>query len=115
VAAGVYLLVRMSWLWVASPIASEVEMFVGALTSLFAAFTAIGQRDLKRVLAFSTVSQLGYMVMAVGAGLPTSRYFTSPLTRSSRRSCSSLRAVSFTRCTTRRASGAWVACGVSCR
>lgn len=75
VAAGVYLLVRMSWLWEASPTAAEVVMFVGALTSLFAAFTAIGQRDLKRVLAFSTVSQLGYMVMAVGAGLPNESLF----------------------------------------
>ncbi len=75
VAAGVYLLVRMSWLWAASPTAAEVVMLVGAITSLFAAFTAIGQRDLKRVLAFSTVSQLGYMVMAVGAGLPDQSLF----------------------------------------
>lgn len=75
VAAGVYLLVRMEWLWAASPIASEVVMLVGAVTSLFAALTAIGQRDLKRVLAFSTVSQLGYMVMAVGAGLPNESLF----------------------------------------
>jgi NADH-quinone oxidoreductase subunit L len=75
VAAGVYLLVRMHWLWAASPIASEVIMLTGAITSLFAAFTAIGQRDLKRVLAFSTVSQLGYMVMAVGGGLPDESLF----------------------------------------
>lgn len=75
VAAGVYLLVRMSWLWEASPVASEVVMLTGAVTSLFAALTAIGQRDLKRVLAFSTVSQLGYMVMAVGAGMPNESLF----------------------------------------
>ncbi len=75
VAAGVYLLVRTSWLWSAAPVAAEVVMFVGATTSLFAALIAIGQRDLKRVLAFSTVSQLGYMVMAVGAGLPLESLF----------------------------------------
>jgi NADH-quinone oxidoreductase subunit L len=75
VAAGVYLLVRTSWLWAASPVAAEVVMFTGAATSLFAALIAIGQRDLKRVLAFSTVSQLGYMVMAVGASLPSESLF----------------------------------------
>lgn len=75
VAAGVYLLVRTSWLWAAAPVAAEVVLYIGATTSLFAALIAIGQRDLKRVLAFSTVSQLGYMVMAVGAGLPSESLF----------------------------------------
>ena len=66
VAAGVYLLCRVSWLIV--PPAADVIAWVGGLTALFAALIAIGQSDIKRVLAYSTVSQLGYMVMAVGLG-----------------------------------------------
>jgi NADH-quinone oxidoreductase subunit L len=68
VAAGVYMLCRVSWLL--TPTAADVIAWTGGLTALFAAFVAIGQSDIKRVLAFSTMSQLGYMVMAVGLGGP---------------------------------------------
>ncbi len=67
VTAGVYLVVRMDALFILSPLALQVIGTVGAATALFAALCAIGQTDLKRVLAYSTVSQLGYMFMACGA------------------------------------------------
>jgi NADH-quinone oxidoreductase subunit L len=68
VAAGVYMLFRVSFLLGTSPLGAEVVAWVGAFTSLFAALVALAQSDVKRVLAYSTMSQLGYMVMAVGAG-----------------------------------------------
>ncbi|MEN9580873.1 MAG: hypothetical protein RJA70_3882 [Pseudomonadota bacterium] len=75
VAAGVYMLYRTSFLLDASPIGADVVAWVGALTSLFAALLALAQTDVKRVLAYSTMSQLGYMVMATGAGNPDSALF----------------------------------------
>jgi NADH-quinone oxidoreductase subunit L len=69
VTAGVYLLVRMNpVIAAADPWASTLIAWVGAITALFAATVAISQRDIKKVLAYSTISQLGYMVMAVGSG-----------------------------------------------
>ena len=67
VAAGVYMLVRVSFLIEASPVAAEVIAGIGCFTALLAALMATQQNDIKRVLAYSTLSQLGYMVMAVGA------------------------------------------------
>jgi NADH-quinone oxidoreductase subunit L len=68
VAAGVYMLVRCSFLFVASPLAGDVVTGIGAVTALLAALMAVQQNDIKRILAYSTLSQLGYMVMAVGLG-----------------------------------------------
>ncbi|HVK18427.1 MAG TPA: NADH-quinone oxidoreductase subunit L [Fimbriiglobus sp.] len=70
VTAGVYLLARCAPLFVLSPTAQLVVTLVGGLTALLAAFIAIAQTDLKRVLAYSTVSQLGFMFMALGCGGP---------------------------------------------
>ncbi|WP_395750640.1 NADH-quinone oxidoreductase subunit L [Prosthecobacter sp.] len=67
VAAGVYMLVRVSFLIEASPLAAEIIAGIGCFTALLAALMATQQNDIKRVLAYSTLSQLGYMVMAVGA------------------------------------------------
>lgn len=67
VAAGVYMLVRVSFLLTASPLAAEIIAGIGCFTALMAALMATQQNDIKRVLAYSTLSQLGYMVMAVGA------------------------------------------------
>lgn len=67
VTAGVYLVVRMHILFSLSPIALQIVGTIGALTALFAAIVACGQRDLKRVLAYSTISQLGFMFLACGA------------------------------------------------
>ncbi len=66
VAAGVFLLCRTGFLMTAD--ALSVIMWVGVLTALVAGFTAIAQRDIKKILAYSTVSQLGYMVAAFGLG-----------------------------------------------
>jgi NADH-quinone oxidoreductase subunit L len=67
VAAGVYMMVRMSFIVTASPLAAEIIAGIGCFTALMAALMATQQNDIKRVLAYSTLSQLGYMVMAVGA------------------------------------------------
>jgi NADH-quinone oxidoreductase subunit L len=68
VTAGVYLVARSAPLYVAAPAAQLVVATVGALTALFAATIAVGQFDIKKVLAYSTISQLGFMVAAVGMG-----------------------------------------------
>src|SRR3989338_734478 len=68
VAAGVYLLARMFSLFLLSPVALEIIAYIGGFTALFAATQAIVQKDIKRVLAYSTLSKLGYMVMAIGLG-----------------------------------------------
>jgi NADH-quinone oxidoreductase subunit L len=66
VAAGVYMLVRVGFLIDASATALEVIAWIGTITAVLAALIATQQNDIKRVLAYSTLSQLGYMVMAVG-------------------------------------------------
>ena len=66
VAAGVYLLVRVAFLIQASQTALLVIAWIGTITALLGALMATQQSDIKRILAYSTISQLGYMVMAVG-------------------------------------------------
>jgi NADH-quinone oxidoreductase subunit L len=68
VTAGVYLVARCTPLFMLTPTAQIVVAGIGAITALIAALTALTQNDLKRVLAYSTVSQLGYTFMALGAG-----------------------------------------------
>jgi NADH-quinone oxidoreductase subunit L len=68
VTAGVYMVVRCSPIFSRAPIALEVVIIVGVLTALMAATIGLVQTDIKRVLAYSTVSQLGYMFVALGAG-----------------------------------------------
>ncbi len=68
VTAGVYLVVRSSVLFTMAPAASLVVALVGALTAIFAATIGLKQWDIKKVLAYSTVSQLGFMFAAVGMG-----------------------------------------------
>ncbi len=68
VTAGVYLMVRLHPLIAQSALAMTVIAWVGAATALFAAICALVQTDLKRVLAYSTISQLGFMFLAVGVG-----------------------------------------------
>ena len=68
VTAGVYLVVRTSALFAIAPTTSFVVAGIGALTALFAASIGLRQYDIKKVLAYSTVSQLGYMFVAVGSG-----------------------------------------------
>jgi NADH-quinone oxidoreductase subunit L len=68
VTAGVYMVARSNWLFQMAPEAMAVVAIIGALTALFAASIGIVQNDIKRVLAYSTVSQLGYMFLALGVG-----------------------------------------------
>jgi len=68
VTAGVYLLCRLFPLVSLSPVGMAVIASVGALTALYAASCAVAQREIKRVLAYSTMSQIGYMFLAVGVG-----------------------------------------------
>ena len=68
VTAGVYMIARLNGLFDLAPDALTVIAYVGAFTALFAGTIAIAQRDIKKVLAYSTVSQLGFMFMAAGVG-----------------------------------------------
>ncbi len=68
VTAGVYLVARTNVLFAMAPVSSFAVAAVGAVTALFAATIALKQWDIKKVLAYSTVSQLGYMFMGVGVG-----------------------------------------------
>jgi NADH-quinone oxidoreductase subunit L len=66
VTAGVYLVARCAPLFVLAPDAQVIVAWIGGITALLAAFLALGRYDLKRVLAYSTVSQLGFMFLALG-------------------------------------------------
>ncbi|GAC1599428.1 MAG: hypothetical protein NVS4B10_10630 [Myxococcales bacterium] len=68
VTAGVYMIARLNFLYALSPLAMTVVAVVGALTALFAASIGFFQYDIKKVLAYSTVSQLGFMFIGVGVG-----------------------------------------------
>src|SRR5664280_2462063 len=74
VAAGVYMLCRVFFLIQPSGALPAIA-FIGGLTSILAALAAVQQDDIKRILAYSTLSQLGYMVMAIGMGGPTTAMF----------------------------------------
>ena len=75
VTAGVYLVARTNVLFALAPLSSTIVAGIGALTALFAATIALRQYDIKKVLAYSTVSQLGYMFIAVGTGAYASGVF----------------------------------------
>jgi len=68
VTAGVYMIARLNFLFILAPVTLTVIATIGAATALFAASIGLLQTDIKRVLAYSTVSQLGYMFLAVGVG-----------------------------------------------
>jgi len=75
VAAGVYMLARLFFLFEMSPVALQVIAWTGVTTALIAATIAVVQNDIKKVLAYSTLSQLGYMVMAIGLHHPEAGMF----------------------------------------
>ena len=75
VTAGVYMVARLGFLFMLTPTAMEVVAAIGAFTAFFAATIAIAQPDIKRVLAYSTISQLGYMFLGVGVGAFASGIF----------------------------------------
>ncbi len=75
VTAGVYLIARTHELFLLSPVALHAVAIIGAVTLLMAAFTALTQHDIKRILAYSTISQIGYMFLALGVGAWSSGIF----------------------------------------
>src|ERR1700722_2357315 len=75
VTAGIYLICRLSFVFVLSPFTMMTIAIVGALTALFAATIAVVQNDIKKVLAYSTISQLGFMFLGVGVGAFTAGFF----------------------------------------
>ena len=68
VTAGVYLIARTNVLFTLAPVIQSLIAIIGALTLLIAGFSALAQHDLKRILAYSTISQIGYMFLALGVG-----------------------------------------------
>ena len=75
VAAGVYMLARVYFLFAGSAVALQLVLWIGLITSLLAALMATQQNDIKRILAYSTLSQLGLMVSAIGLGVPVAALF----------------------------------------
>ena len=68
VTAGIYMVARTHFLWELAPMAGSLAAWVGVLTALLAATIALTQVDLKKILAYSTISQLGFMMLGVGVG-----------------------------------------------
>jgi NADH-quinone oxidoreductase subunit L len=75
VTAGVFMVARLSPMFDASPFAMSFVFFIGAVTAFFAATVGLVQNDIKRVIAYSTCSQLGYMFVALGAGVYSAGIF----------------------------------------
>jgi NADH-quinone oxidoreductase subunit L len=75
VTAGIYMIARMSYIFALAPFTMEVIAIIGAATAILAALIALTQTDIKKVLAYSTVSQLGYMFLALGVGAFTGAVF----------------------------------------
>ncbi|MBW8362898.1 MAG: NADH-quinone oxidoreductase subunit L [Kaistella sp.] len=75
VTAGIYLVVRSNFLFSLAPTTMNGILFIGLLTALVAAFIGLRQNDIKKVLAYSTVSQLGFMFVALGVGAYTTAMF----------------------------------------
>ena len=90
VTAGVFMVARLSPLFELSPDAQTFVIFIGASTAFFAATVGLVQNDIKRIVAYSTCSQLGYMFVAMGRAPIRSACSTCSPTPSSRRCCSSV-------------------------
>lgn len=75
VTAGIYMIIRSNILFTLSPLTLQIIAIIGVATALVAAFIAVTQNDIKKVLAYSTVSQLGYMFLGLGVGAYTAAFF----------------------------------------
>ena len=125
VTAGVYMIGRMNGLFAMAPDTMMVIAIIGAATAIFAASIGFAQNDIKRVLAYSTVSQLGYMFLAMGVGAFTAGVFHL-MTHAFFKACLFLGSGSVihamhhglhqpTCTTTRRTCATWAACAKRCR
>jgi NADH:ubiquinone oxidoreductase subunit 5 (subunit L)/multisubunit Na+/H+ antiporter MnhA subunit len=115
VTAGVYLLHRTAWLFALTPDVLVAVAWIGAFTALLAAVLACVQDDIKRVLAYSTVSQLGYMMTAIGAGVSTGRLLSPAHPRRVQGPALPRRRSGHSRRREATTSGAWEGCGAGCR
>src|SRR5208282_3809442 len=75
VSAGVYMIARLSFLYDHTPLAMSVVALIGLFTAVFAAVIGLTQNDIKKVFAYSTVSQLGYMFLGLGVGAYSASIF----------------------------------------
>jgi len=75
VTSGLYMIARMNFIYINAPVALSVVLCVGSLTAIVAASMGLAQYDIKKVLAYSTVSQLGFMFMGMGAGAFSAGFF----------------------------------------
>ena len=114
VTAGVYLVARCHVLFANAPDIASLTALLGVATLLMAGVIAVVQTDIKRIIAYSTMSQIGYMFAAVGVGEYAAACSTCSPTRSSRPCCSSAPASSSTLSPTSRTCGGWAACRRSC-
>src|SRR5690606_26361733 len=73
--AGIYMIARSNILFTLAPVTMQLIAIIGVATALIAAFIALTQNDIKKVLAYSTVSQLGYMFLGLGVGAFTGAFF----------------------------------------
>ena len=112
VAAGVYMLCRTLFLFNAG--ALHVIAYIGGFTALLAALIAVQQNDIKRIIAYSTLSQLGYMVMTVGLNGPTPAMFHLTTHAFFKALLFLAPAPSSSACITSRTSGKWAICGRKC-
>jgi NADH-quinone oxidoreductase subunit L len=115
VTAGIFMVSRMSPLFEMSDTALNVVLVAGSITALFMGFLGIVQNDIKRVVAYSTLSQLGYMTVALGASAyPVAMFHL--MTHAFFKACCSLAPVpSSWACTMIRTCAIWVACASTCR
>ena len=111
VTAGVFMVCRLSPMFETSQTALNVVTLVGAATALFAATVGTVQNDIKRVIAYSTCSQLGYMFFAAGVGAYGAAMFHLFTHAASRLCSSSARAASSTPCITSRTCAITAPCG----
>ena len=115
VTAGIFMVSRMSPLFELSDTALNFILVIGSITALFMGFLGIIQNDIKRVVAYSTLSQLGYMTVALGASAYSVAVFHLMTHAFSRLCCSWALALSSWACTTTRISAGWVAYASTCR
>ena len=116
VTAGIFMVARMSPLYEFSETALSFVLIIGATTAFFTGLIGIVQNDIKRVVAYSTLSQLGYMITALGASAYAAGIFhLMRHTPSSRRCCSWRQVPSLSACTTTRTSATWVVSASTCR
>ena len=115
VTAGVYLIARTHDLFLLAPAALLTVAVIGAITLLMAAFAAMAQTDIKRILAYSTISQIGYMFLALGVGAWSSAIFHLMTHAFFKALYSWQRVRSSIACITSTIYFAWAGCAANCR